>query len=65
MENIGQNMSERIEEAQARIAPQIDQARQTLNEINEKSTSWIRQNPGTALVGAVALGFLVGKIASR
>jgi ElaB/YqjD/DUF883 family membrane-anchored ribosome-binding protein len=65
MENVTQNLTEKIEDAQARIAPQIEEARQSLNEINERTTSWIRQNPGTALLAAVGLGFLVGKIASR
>ncbi len=48
-----------------RLGPQLDQARQGLADLNGKITTFIRQNPGMCLLGAVALGFVVGKIASR
>jgi hypothetical protein len=33
--------------------------------MNTRVVSFIRANPGTCLLGAVAVGFIVGRIASR
>ena len=33
--------------------------------MSETVTSYIKENPGKCLVGAIAVGFLVGKIARR
>lgn len=65
METNPQQLSERAREMQARIAPQIDEARRNLSEMNQRAISFIKENPGTCLVGALAFGFLVGKLASR
>lgn len=56
---------ERLRQLQERVAPQLEQARATLVELNRKVTSFIRENPGTCLLGALALGYVVGKLASR
>ena len=62
-------MTEKIEETAreigARVRPQIDEARKKLESMNTSAIAFIKENPGKCLVGAVALGFLVGKIASR
>ncbi|MFO0599332.1 MAG: hypothetical protein U0228_28755 [Myxococcaceae bacterium] len=52
-------------ELQDRFAPQLEQAQQQLQEVNERVKDFIRQNPGSVILGAAALGFLVGKWASR
>ena len=58
-------MEERARELQERLGPQLEQARQNLSDLNRRVTAFIRENPGTCLLGAVALGFIVGKLASR
>lgn len=60
-----QDLQDRARELQERIGPQIDQARQNLSQLNVRVTSFIKENPGTCLLGALAIGFVVGKIASR
>lgn len=65
MEANPQQVQERAREIAGRVAPQIDQARQNLEDLNTRVTTFIRQNPGTCLLGALAFGFIVGKIASR
>jgi hypothetical protein len=60
-----QQLQDRARELQARVGPQIDQARQNLEDFNTRAIAFIQKNPGTCLLGAVALGFLVGRIASR
>jgi len=62
-------MTEKIEETAreigARVRPQIDEAKRKLESMNTSAVSFIKENPGKCLVGAVALGYLIGKIASR
>jgi ElaB/YqjD/DUF883 family membrane-anchored ribosome-binding protein len=65
MEMNPQQIQDRAREIQERIVPQIDEARRNLVDLNNRVVSFIRANPGTCLLGAVAVGFLVGKIASR
>jgi len=47
------------------VRPQIEDAKRRLTSLNDKAIDYIKENPGTCLVGAVALGFLIGKIARR
>ncbi|NMO18496.1 hypothetical protein HPC49_24315 [Pyxidicoccus fallax] len=65
MEMNPQQMADRARQLQDRVVPQIDEARQNLVDLNTRMVSFIRANPGTCLLGAVAIGFLVGRIASR
>jgi ElaB/YqjD/DUF883 family membrane-anchored ribosome-binding protein len=62
-------MTERIEdtarELGERVRPQIENAKRRLSSMNDSMTEYIKENPGKCLVGAVAIGYLIGKIASR
>ena len=62
-------MTEKIEETAReigeRVRPQIDEAKRKIEALNTSAVSFIKENPGKCLVGAVALGYLIGKIASR
>lgn len=62
-------MTEQIEatvkQMGARVRPQIDQARRRLTSLNGDVTTYIKENPGRCLLGAIALGFVIGKIARR
>ena len=62
-------MTERLEdtarELGERVRPQIENAKQRLSSLNDSATDYIKENPGKCLVGALAIGYLIGKIASR
>jgi len=62
-------MTEQIEatvrEVGARVRPQIDEAKRRLSSLDENVTGYIKENPGKCLLGALAVGFLIGKIARR
>ena len=58
-------LQDRAREVQDRVGPQLEQARQELADLNRRLGSFIRENPGTCLLGALAFGFIVGKIVSR
>ena len=50
---------------QERLAPGFDEAKENLAELNERVVGFIKENPGTCLLGALAVGFLVGRLVSR
>lgn len=45
--------------------PQVDQARAALRDLDTRVSTFIRERPGTALLGALAIGYVVGRLASR
>lgn len=57
--------SDPVEELKARLAPQLEQAQEQLAQVNEGVKAFIKKNPGTTLLAAAAVGFLVGRWASR
>ena len=62
-------MTEKIEETAreigARVRPQIEEAKRRVSSLNESAIGYIKENPGKCVVGAIAVGFLIGKLASR
>ncbi len=48
-----------------RIRPQIQQAKQQLGQLNGRITTFIKQHPAACLLGVVALGYLVARVARR
>jgi ElaB/YqjD/DUF883 family membrane-anchored ribosome-binding protein len=54
-----------LEEAARRLQPRLEEAQRQLGETGERVKAFVRAHPGACLVGAVALGFLVGRLASR
>lgn len=50
---------------QERLGPKLKEAGDQLSNVNEKVKSFIKENPGTCLLGALAVGFVVGRLASR
>lgn len=65
MESTPQSVQDRAREFQEQLGPQLENAAHNLKELDARARSFIRENPGTCLLGAVALGFLIGKLASR
>ena len=48
-----------------RMAPKIQQAQEQLAELNSRVVTFVKKNPGLCLLGALGLGFVVGRIVSR
>ncbi len=59
------NVERKAREISSRVGPEIREAAQGLGDLNARIIAFIRQRPGTCLLGALAFGFIVGKIASR
>jgi ElaB/YqjD/DUF883 family membrane-anchored ribosome-binding protein len=60
-----EQIEERARELGERVRPQIDEARRRLTSMNDAAVDYIKENPGKSLLGAVAIGYIIGKIASR
>jgi hypothetical protein len=43
--------------------PPLDEARRRLKELNERTKSFIKEHPAACLVGALALGYVVARLA--
>lgn len=54
-----------LRDLQERLGPQFEQATAQLQQVNERVKDFVKKNPGSTLLGAAVLGFLVGKWASR
>ena len=52
-------------EFEERLQPQIKEATRTLTELSDQVTTYIRANPGKCLLGAVAAGYVIGRIVRR
>ena len=56
---------DKARDLQARITPTIEDARKNIGQFNTRAVAFIKENPGTCLIGALAFGFVVGRIAAR
>jgi len=52
-------------DVEARVRPEIEGARKRIESAGERVTTYIKENPGKCILGAVALGYLVAKLARR
>lgn len=62
---ITSQLEDTAREIEERVRPQIEQAKQRLTDFNDTAVSYIKENPGKCLIGAIAAGYLIGRIASR
>ena len=51
--------------AKERLGPKLDEAKQQLDALNVKVKGFVKENPCTALLGALAVGFVVGRLVSK
>ena len=68
MEGAGQGQSGArgaLSDLEERLAPQLELVRDRLATFNERAVGFMRAYPGTCLVCAVGVGFLLGRLASR
>jgi hypothetical protein len=48
-----------------RIRPRIEEAKRRLGEVDGRITGFIKDHPAACLLGAVALGYLVARVARK
>lgn len=54
-----------LQAAQERLGPRLDEAKEQLSALNLKVKAFVKENPGTSLLGALALGYVVGRLVSK
>jgi len=52
-----------VEDIGERIRPRIEDAKRRLGEIDGRITGFIKDHPAACLLGAVAVGYLVARVA--
>ena len=62
---IAHQIEDTAREIGARVRPQLEDAKRRLSSANVTVTDYIKENPGKCVLGAIAVGFLIGKIARR
>jgi hypothetical protein len=54
-----------VDDLGQRVRPKIEQAKEKLGRINGRATGFIQDHPAACLLGALALGYLVARLARR
>jgi ElaB/YqjD/DUF883 family membrane-anchored ribosome-binding protein len=62
---IAEKLEETAREFEDQIRPTVDEARKRVTALNDQAITYIKTNPGKCVLGAIALGYLVGRIARR
>lgn len=61
----GPDRSEKVQQFARDAGAQMEHARMVFDDLNQRAIAFIRARPGTAILGALAIGWVVGRIASR
>jgi hypothetical protein len=59
------SIKESVDDLSSRVRPKIEEAKQQIGRLNGRITSFIQDHPAACLLGALALGYLVARIARR
>jgi ElaB/YqjD/DUF883 family membrane-anchored ribosome-binding protein len=57
------NMTNKFSEQRAELSDRADEVRRTIEDWGDRSRTFVRHNPGIALLGAFAVGFILAKAA--
>ena len=52
-------------DANAAMSEQVEEYRQQAMQFAQRAQEWIQENPGTAVLGAAAIGFLFARFVAR
>lgn len=58
-------LTEQLEERYHELEDRVAEVRERLDVANDRAVSFIQENPGLAILGAVGVGYLIGRLASR
>jgi ElaB/YqjD/DUF883 family membrane-anchored ribosome-binding protein len=54
-----------LRELGEQMGPRLEEAKERLRDANERAIAFIKERPGTCLLAALALGFVIGRMVSR
>jgi hypothetical protein len=58
-------LEETAREIERRVRPQINDAKKQLSKLNSRVINTIKTHPGKCLLGTLAVGYVIGRIARR
>ncbi len=58
-------MASVLEEKAEEIKIDIEDAKRKLSSFGDSVTTYVKENPGRCVVGAIAVGYLIGRLARR
>jgi ElaB/YqjD/DUF883 family membrane-anchored ribosome-binding protein len=58
-------LTEQLEERYHELEDRVAEVRERLDAANDRAVHFIQENPGLAILGAVGVGYLIGRLASR
>lgn len=58
-------LGDTMRELEEKLAPRLEEAKEQLELLNVRVKGFIRRNPGTSLLCAIGVGYLIGRLASR
>jgi ElaB/YqjD/DUF883 family membrane-anchored ribosome-binding protein len=61
----GSALTEQLEERYHELEERLSDVRERLDAANDRAVHFIQENPGLAILGAVGVGYLLGRMASR
>ena len=59
------SFKESVDDLGDRVRPKIEEAKEKLGRINGRVTGFVQDHPAACLFGALALGYLVARLARR
>jgi len=57
------SFKESVDNLSDRVGPKIEEAKQQIGRINGRLTSFIQDHPAACLLGAIAVGYLLARVA--
>jgi len=63
--DLTKDLEDTAREVRRHIRPQVRAAARRLDALNDDVTDYIKENPGKCVLGALAVGVIIGKLASR
>lgn len=60
-----QQVKRKLEEGYQEVERRYDETRMQLRDLNDRAVRFIQENPGWCIVGALGVGYVVGRLASR
>lgn len=63
--NPSQFIQDKARSLESSAGPEVEELKKNLSELNHRVLKTIKERPGTCLLGALAVGFLIGRIVSR
>lgn len=59
------SVEDKVSDLGGRMRPPIEEAKRRLRSFNHQAMGFIKEHPAVCLLGAVALGYLVARLARR